>query len=152
MTAVLLSLVEVHIPKGRKRYAFERSAEFPAPWWYMSYSDDPQARCFSAWRDGVEVGRCKLHLFEPAEAWAGFDDQPNGQVDILALEVAVPARRQGVGRAVLLAIGAEYPGTRLTALNDDATSRKFWDGIGWTRHDSSILFGFAVERATYSEV
>lgn len=152
MTAVLLSLVEVRLQKGRKRYPFARSAEFPAPWWHVSYSDDPQAHCFSAWCDGVEVGRCKLHLFGPADAWPGFNDRPNGQVDIAALEVALSARKQGVGRALLLAIGAEYPETRLTALNDDATSRKFWDGVGWTRHDSSKLFGFVVERATYSEV
>lgn len=151
MTAVLLSLVEVPHPKDRRRYRFDRSSEFPASWWHMSYSHDPRAHCFSARREDVEVARCKLHHYGPADAWSGFDDQPNGQVDILALEVAVSARRQGAGRALLLAIGAEFPGARLTALNDDATSRKFWDGVGWVRHEPSIPGFGGSERVTYSE-
>lgn len=152
MVAVSLSLVEVPHPKNRRRYKFDRSSEFPAPWWYVGYPQDPQAHCFSAWRDGAEVARCKLHYYEPADAWQGFDDQPNGQVDIVALEVAVSSRTQGVGRAFLLAIGAEYPGTRLTALNDDATSRKFWDAVGWLRHEPTDPMFAGVERVTYSEV
>jgi GNAT superfamily N-acetyltransferase len=151
MTAVLLSLEQVHRRKGGSRYAFDRSPEFPAPWWYMGYSGEPNARCYSARRDGIEVVRCKLRVLQPADAMRGFDDMPKGQVDILALEVAVSARRQGVGRAFLLAVGAEYPGTRLTALNDDATSRKFWDGVGWIREKPSNPMFAGVERVTYSE-
>ncbi|WP_136043311.1 MULTISPECIES: hypothetical protein [unclassified Microbacterium] len=98
------------------------------------------------------MARCKLQLREQGNTLPGFDDQPNGQVDILALEVAVSVRRQGVGQLLLLAIGAEFPGTRLTALNDDATLRKFWDGIGWIRHQPSNPLFAGVERVTYSEV
>ncbi len=76
---------------------------------------------------------------------------PHGQLDILAFEVAVSARLQGVGRTAIHAIREMYPEPRLTALNDDATSRQFWDRIGWIRHQPPHPLFANVERVTYSE-
>ena len=77
---------------------------------------------------------------------------PHGRLDILACEVALSERRQSFGRAALLAIRDRYRGLRLTALDDDATSRRFCDGVGWVRHEPTNLFFAGVERVTYSEI
>lgn len=132
------------------RYAFTRSREFPAQWWYMKYNVSSTSHCVSAWRDGVEVARCKFALYEHSEYESAYGPMPDGHLDILALEVALSARRTGVGRAFLLALRAMYPAPTLTALNDDAESRKFWDGVGWRRHEPKRFPGFS-ERVNYSE-
>lgn len=75
---------------------------------------------------------------------------PRGQLDILALEVAVSARGQGIGRDVLRAIRDLFPLPRLTALNDNAESRGFWDTLGWVRHEHPNPL-LRSERVTYSE-
>ena len=74
---------------------------------------------------------------------------PYGQLDILAFDVAAEEQRRGIGRRALLAIREMHPLPRLTALNDDAVSRGFWDRVGWVRHESKR--GFFSERVTYSE-
>ncbi len=78
-------------------------------------------------------------------------DLPHGQLDILAFEVAVPLRGKGIGRATVQAIRDRHPLPRLTALNDGVESRKFWDGIGWIRHEPPRATLKSVERVTYSE-
>ncbi len=88
-------------------------------------------------RDGVEVARCKFVLNERPQSHPVLGEMPNGQLDILALEVAISVRQCGIGRETLRAIREIYPFVRLTALNDDAGSRGFWDTMGWVRHESS---------------
>ncbi|MCE0510609.1 hypothetical protein LVJ59_16290 [Microbacterium sp. KKR3/1] len=130
---------------------FAPSAEFPAPWWEEEHRVD-DGRWLSGRRAGVEVVRCKFILDEGPLSHPLLGSMPDGQLDILAFEVALSARRQGVGRATTLAIREMYPTPRLTALNDNATSRHFWDGIGWVRHQPSNPLFAGVERVTYSEV
>lgn len=152
MDAASLSLKEVHMRPSGGQYAFARSSEFPAEWWHLGYGDSEEGHCVSAWRDGVEVARCKFALYADSPYESAYGPMPDGQLDILALEVAVSARRIGVGRAFLLALRDMYPAPAFTALNDDNESRKFWDAVGWRRYDSRDPMGFEAERANYSEV
>lgn len=152
MDADSLLLREVFIRPRGNRYDFARSSEFPALWWHMGYDEIEEDHCVSGWRDGVEVVRCKFALYEQSPYESAYGPMPDGHLDILALEVAVSARRSGVGRAFLLALRGMYPAPSFTALNDDNESRKFWDAVGWRRHDSKDLMGFESERANYSEV
>jgi len=152
MDADSLTLVERRPrPKGRFWRVFAPSAEFPAPWWDEETRVDDRDYWISAHRDGVEVVRCKFTLDEGPLDSKVLGPMPHGQLDILAFEVALSARRQGIGRAALQAIRRLYPAPRLTALNDDAVSRRFWDGIGWVRHESTNPIFAGVERVTYSE-
>lgn len=152
MNAGSLTLVEVR-PRVRGRFwrVFAPSEEFLAPWWDEELRVDDVDHWFSVRRDGVEVARCKFILEPGPLDRKPLGPMPHGQLDILALEVAVSARRQGIGLATVQAIRAMYPLPRMTALNDDATSRRFWDGIGWVRHELDPFFA-GVERVTYSEV
>lgn len=150
MDAGMLVLVELAPQKKRTYwYVFEPSKRFTKPWWGREQSVYGNEHWLSFERCGVEVARCKFILsgprFDP-----GLGDMPHGQLDILALEVAVEAQRRGIGRKVLLAIRERHPLPRLTALNDDAASRGFWDRVGWIRHESAR--GFFSERVTYSEL
>ncbi|WP_156786389.1 hypothetical protein [Microterricola viridarii] len=153
MVSESLTLVEV-FPReeGEQWRVFAPSSEFPAPWWEQELWVNRGEHWLSIQRDGIEVVRCKFHLTGGQLSRKMLGSMPTGQLDILAFEVALSARRQGVGRAALRAIRDMYPEPRLTALNDDATSRRFWDGVGWVRHQptSPVLAG--VERVTYSEV
>ncbi|HWV50739.1 MAG TPA: hypothetical protein VN035_14915 [Microbacterium sp.] len=118
----------------------------------MEYPDDPNAHCVSVRRDGVEVARCKFQLYAESQFETVFGPMPEGRLDILALEVASSMRREGIGRSTLDALRREYPSPRFTALNDDATSRAFWDSIGWVRHEPKNPLLARVERVNYSEV
>ena len=153
MDAESLTLVEVFPRRVGERWrVFAQSSEFPAPWWKPEHGVDSTEHWISVQRDGLEVVRCKFVLEEGPLSHKGLGSMPDGRLDILAFEVALSARRQGIGRATLQCIREAYPGPRLTALNDDATSRKFWDGIGWVRHQPANPFFANVERVTYSEV
>lgn len=151
MDALHLSLVEV-IPRKKRTYwyAFEESDQFVKPWWGRGSSPNISEHWLSVERDGLEVARCKFTLLPEATTHPLLGDVPHGQLDILALEVAISARDQGVGRAILQAIRSSYPLPKLTALNDDAESRGFWDSVGWIRHEPPRSFVLS-ERVTYSE-
>jgi hypothetical protein len=137
--------------KGVYWHVFESSGRFVKPWWGPESSIDGRERWPSFERGGVEVARCKFMLYEPC-SHPQLGDMPYGQLDILVLEVATEEQRQGIGRRVLLAIREMYPLPRLTALNDDAASRGFWDQVGWVRHESKLGFlAEGVERVNYSE-
>ncbi|HWU31042.1 MAG TPA: GNAT family N-acetyltransferase [Microbacterium sp.] len=152
MDVEALTLVELRPrPKGRYWRVFAHSSEFPAPWWDEEHRVDDSDHWISARRDGVEVARCKFVLDARPLDDTPLGPMPHGQLDILAFEVAVSARRQGIGRATLQAIRKLYPAPRLTALNDDEVSRRFWDGIGWVRHQPTNPFSEDVERVAYSE-
>jgi hypothetical protein len=143
-----LSVVELKPRKKRTySYVFEPSDRFVKPWWGREASLDGREHWLSFKRGGVEVARCKFMLYAPC-SHPNLGDMPDGQLDILALEVAVGEQRRGIGRGVLLAIRDMHPLLRLTALNDDAASRGFWDRVGWVRHEPK--WGFT-ERVTYSE-
>ena len=144
-----LSVVELKPRKKRVYwYVFEPSDRFVKPWWGRETALDGREHWLSFERGGIEVARCKFMLYEP-HSHPYFGDMPYGQLDILALEVASEERRCGIGRRALLAIREIHPLSRLTALNDDAVSRGFWDRVGWVRHEPK--WGFDVDRVTYSE-
>ncbi|MCP1415446.1 hypothetical protein [Paenarthrobacter sp. A20] len=131
---------------------YEGSSDFVKSWWRENYGNEPPAE--EHWvsfllRDR-EVARCK-YVVTGADTHPVLGDLPHGQLDILAFEVAVPMRRKGIGRMALQAIRHQNPLPRMTALNDDAESRKFWDGIGWIRHESPHAVLRGGERVTYSE-
>ena len=140
-------LALVHVAPVRKRvwtYVFDRNPEFVEPWWRPE--QDPSNSCrWVSIRQGVnEVARCKYVLKD--------DPAYDEVVDILAIEVAVPLRRQGIGRRTLDLIREANPGRRLIALNDDAVSRGFWERVGWIREEPPEFFRFpGVERVTYVE-
>lgn len=97
-----------------------------------------------------EVARCK-YVLTGAHANPVLGELAHGQLDILALEVAVPMRRKGVGRRAVQAIRDQNPLPHMTALIDGAESRKFWVGIGRIRHEPAHAFLRGIERVTYSE-
>lgn len=130
-------------------YVFEPSDRFSKPWWKREESVYGNEHWLSFERGGVEVARCKFVLYEGPRSHPKLGDMPHGQLDILALEVAAEERGQGIGRRVLVTIGEMHSLARLTALNDDAASRGFWDRVGWVRHEPRQ--GFFTERVTYSE-
>jgi ribosomal protein S18 acetylase RimI-like enzyme len=145
-----LSIVELKPRKKRiYSYVFEPSDRFLKPWWGREGTIYGNEHWLSFERGGLEVARCKFILYEESRSHPNLGDMPDGQLDILALEVATDERRRGIGREVLLAIREMHPVPRLTALNDDAVSRGFWDRVGWVRHESKS--GFFSERVTYSE-
>lgn len=151
MDAVAVSLVEVFPRKKRTYwYTFEPSDHFVKPWWGRESSPSEAEHWLSIQQSEVEVARSKFVLYPDARTHPLLGDMPHGQLDILAFEVAVPMRGQGVGREALRAIRLRYPLPRLTALNDDARSRGFWDRVGWIRHESANPF-LRCERVTYSE-
>ena len=153
MASELLTIVEVSpVGERKRRRVFDPSSEFPAPWWKQNLLANDADHCLSLYRDGVEVVRCKFYLSEGPLTDKVLGEMPEGQLDILAFEVALSARRQGVGRAALKAIREKYPEPRLTALNDNATSRRFWEGVGWKRHQPTYPHSEDVESVTYSEV
>lgn len=143
-------------PVRKRKYwspTYESSSDFVKPWWGETYGSEPPAE--EHWvsillLSGREVARCKYVLTGP-DTHPVLGDLPHGQLDILAFEVAVPMRRNGIGRKTLQAIREQNPLPRMTALNDNAESRKFWDGIGWIRHESPHPLLRGGERVTYSE-
>lgn len=146
-----LPLIELYPVKKRKYwYVFEPSADFVKAWWGREDSVEDGAHWLSVQRAGVEVARCKFMLYEGPRSQRGLGDMPHGQLDILALEVAVSARGRGIGREVLRLIREKHPMPRLTALNDDDQSRGFWDRLEWIRHEHPNPL-FRSERVTYSE-
>lgn len=151
MNPSALTLVEVLPHKKRTYwYVFESSDRFVKPWWDREFAVSASDHWLSARSDDTEVARCKFVLYPGPLSHRVLGEMPHGQLDILALEVAVPERGRGVGRETLQAIRREYPMPRLTALNDDNRSRGFWDRMGWIRHEpAGILRGS--ERVTYSE-
>jgi GNAT superfamily N-acetyltransferase len=150
MDVAPLSIVELRPQKKRIYwYVFEPSGRFLQPWWGREGWIDGNEHWLSFECEGVEVARCKFILYEGPRSDPNLGDMPYGQLDILALEVAVDEQRHGIGRRALLAIRDMHPLPRLTALNDDAASRGFWDRVGWKRHESRPEF-FS-ERVTYSE-
>jgi ribosomal protein S18 acetylase RimI-like enzyme len=151
MHAAPTTLVEV-LPRKKRTYwyTFEPSGHFVKPWWGRESSPSDLAHWLSVQQDGAEVARCKLVLYPGPELNSFLGDMPEGQLDILALEVAVPARGRGIGRETLRLIRAQYPLPRLTALNDDEHSRGFWDRVGWIRHESPHPL-MRSERVTYTE-
>ncbi|MGM9474707.1 hypothetical protein ACS5PJ_22270 [Pseudarthrobacter sp. YS3] len=143
------------MPVRKRRYwysAYEDSSDFEMPWWRDKYESEPSTE--DHWVAIVlrerEVARCKYVMTGP-RADTVLGDLPHGQLDILAFEVAVSMRRKGIGRAAVQAIRNQNPLPRLTALNDGVESRKFWDGIGWIRHEPAHAILRGVERVTYSE-
>lgn len=152
MTNHRLELIEVETLRKRvySYPGYPRSDRFEKTAWWNDrvLGDDSSARWVSVLRDGEEVARCRFDLLDGPRTFGWLGPLSNGQLDVLLLEVAQVARRQGIGRATLNAIKELYPLRKMTALNDDATSRAFWDGIGWTRHEPRLPGG---ERATYSE-
>lgn len=150
MDVVPLSIVELKPRKKRTYwYVFEPSDRFVKPWWRREESIYGNEHWLSFECGGVEVARCKFILDEEPRSHPNLGDMPHGQLDILALEVVAEEQRRGIGRRALLAIQEMHPLPRLTALNDDAVSRGFWDRVGWVRHESKR--GFFSERVTYSE-
>jgi GNAT superfamily N-acetyltransferase len=145
-----LSILEL---KPRKKriywYVFEPSDRFRKPWWQHEESIYGNEHWLSFERGGVEVARCKFILYEEPRSHSDLGDMPYGQLDILAFEVATEEQGRGIARRALLAIREMYPLPRLTALNDDAVSRGFWDRVGWVRYEPQR--GFFAERVTYSE-
>lgn len=140
-----LTLVQmVPVRKRVHTYVFDKHPDFVQPWWGREPEQPDTCRWVSIRRGHDEVARCKYVL---------RDDPDYGAiVDILAIEVAVPVRRQGIGRSTLDLIRAENPGRRLMALNDDATSRGFWETVGWIREEPPEYFRFpGVERVNYVE-
>lgn len=142
-------------PVRKRRYwtpTYEGSSDFQMLWWRDKYESEPPIE--DHWVSFVlgdrEVARCK-YVMMGARADPVLGDLPHGQLDILAFEVAVPMRRKGVGRAAVQAIRNQNPLPRLTALNDGVESRKFWDGLGWIRHEPAHAILRGVERVTYSE-
>jgi GNAT superfamily N-acetyltransferase len=150
MDVDLLSIIELK-PKKKRIYwhVFEPSDRFLKPWWRREDSINGNEHWLSFERGGAEVARCKFILDEEPRSHPNLGNMPFGQLDILALEVAAGEQRRGIGRKVLLAIREMHPLPRLTALNDNALSRGFWDREGWVRHESK--WGFTSERVTYSE-
>lgn len=147
MSSLASDLALVHIAPVRNRvwtYVFDRNPEFVKPWWRPEQDPSDSCRWVSIRRGVNEVARCKYVL---------KDDPDYGEVvDILAIEVAVPLRGQGIGRTMLDLIRAANPGRRLMALNDDAVSRGFWEQAGWIREEPPEFFRFpGVERVTYVE-
>ncbi|NYF15996.1 ribosomal protein S18 acetylase RimI-like enzyme [Microbacterium sp. AK009] len=151
MRSIPLSLSEIHPLKKRKYWhVFEPSSEFVAPWWGPEDSIADDDHWLSGQLAGAEVARCKFVLDISPQSHPVLGEMPRGQLDILALEVAVSARGQGIGRDVLRAIRDLFPLPRLTALNDNAESRGFWDSLGWVRHEHPNPL-LRSERVTYSE-
>lgn len=144
-----LSIVELQPRKKRVySYVFEPSDRFHKPWWRPEQSINGNEHWLSFEQGGVEVARCKFTLDEEPRSHPTLGNMPHGQLDILAFEVAKEEQRRGLGRLALHAIREMHPLPRLTALNDDAASRGFWDRMGWVRHES---MWFSSERVTYSE-
>jgi len=143
----------VDVPPVKKRIylypGFASSDQFVAPWWIRQQGCQPYERWASISRSGMEVARVKFNLREGPQEHPLLGHLAHGYVDILLFEVAVSARGQGVGRAVLEAIQQRYPRARLTALNDDDDSRGFWDRVGWTRHENPDPL-MRASRAEYS--
>jgi len=142
-------------PVRKRRYwspTYESSSDFEMPWWRDTYESEPPVE--HHWVSIVlrdrDVARCK-YVMTSARADPVLGDLPHGQLDILAFEVAVSMRRKGIGRAAVQAIRKQNPLPRLTALNDGVESRKFWDGIGWIRHEPAHAILKGTERVTYSE-
>jgi hypothetical protein len=145
-----LSIAELKPQKKRiYSYVFQPSDRFLAPWWGRDESRNGNEHWLSFERGGVELARCKFTLDEEPCSNPVLGDMPQGQLDILAFEVATGEQRRGIGRRALLDIRELYPLPRLTALNDDAASGGFWDRVGWVRHEAK--HGFLSERVTYSE-
>jgi hypothetical protein len=142
-------LLVVELKPRKKRiywHVFEPSDRFLKPWWRPEESIDGNEHWLSFGCGGIEVARCKFTLDEEPCSNRVLGDMPQGQLDILAFEVATGERRRGIGRRALLDIREMYPLPRLTALNDDAVSRGFWGRVGWVRHESKS--GFFSERVT----
>lgn len=142
-------------PVRKERYwspSYEESSDFVKSWWRETYESEPpvEEQWVSILLRDQEVARCK-YVLTGANTHPGLGDLPHGQLDILAFEVAVSMRRKGIGRRAMQAIRDQNPLPRMTALNDDAESRKFWDGLGWIRHESPHAFLRRGERVTYSE-
>jgi hypothetical protein len=142
-------------PVRKRRYwysVYEDSSDFEMPWWRDKYESEPpiEDHWVSIVLGDREVARCK-YVMTGARSDPVLGDLPHGQLDILAFEVAVPMRRKGVGRGAIQAIRDQNPLPRLTALNDGLESRKFWDGLGWIRHEPAHAILRGVERVTYSE-
>lgn len=152
MDLTALSLIEV-IPQLKRTlwHTFEASDKFPQPWWRPCSTPPGTGHWLSFQLDSAEVARCKFDLYDDPCPAFGLGAMPDGQLDIKAFEVATSMRRRGIGRKALMLIRERYPEPRLTALNDDAQSRKFWDGVGWTRHEAEHPFLRGGERVTYSE-
>ncbi|WP_372467976.1 GNAT family N-acetyltransferase [Microbacterium maritypicum] len=153
MTVLSVEIVEV-VPQRRRGhwYYFEHNSEFRAPWWGRDQSSGSEYRWISISRGAVEVARCKFSLYVDSPYEAAFGSMADGHLDILALEVARSQRRMGIGRATLLALRQKYPKQRFTSLNDNATSRGFWDSVGWVRYETSHPLLSKSERVNYSEV
>lgn len=142
-------------PVRKRKYwspTYESSSDFVKPWWRDKYESEPpvEDHWVSILLSDREIARCK-YVLTGADTHPVLGDLPHGQLDILAFEVAVPMRLNGIGRRTVQAIREQNPLPRMTALNDDAESRKFWDGIGWIRHESPNALLRCGERVTYSE-
>jgi hypothetical protein len=141
-----LTLVEVP-PVTKRVYTypgFDRSPSFKEPWWVQRREgSDDDLRWYAVASEGREVARLGVTI-------------RGGVLDILVFEVAIEARRQGVGRDTLALLRKTFPDLKMTALNDNAESRKFWEGVGWTRQELGTIYGNLpgieqVERVTYYE-
>ncbi|MDR2294697.1 MAG: hypothetical protein LBE05_05785 [Microbacterium sp.] len=146
MTTDALTLVELDPPK-RGGNAFTDSQEFVAVWWK---GHNEGIHWITVGMGDIEVARVKFTLGYP-DPHPLLGPMPEGQLDILGLEVARSMRRQGIGRDTIALVRSTYPGPRMTALNDDAESAKFWDGIGWHRFESAHEVFRRSDRVTYAE-
>lgn len=135
MTASSLRLVE-HRQSVHFVDPFDADAPgFTRHWWLgHAGSADDQARALFSFMDGdEEVARASVDVGARVDG-DGYDRLSGVIVvhDIDFFEVASHRRREGVGRAAIMLLGAHYPATVLIAFSEEADA--FWANIGWELH------------------
>ena len=109
---------------------------------------DRRKRALSFECEGVEVARCKFILYEGPRSDPNLGDMPYGQLDILALEVAVDEQRHGIGRRALLAIRDMHPLPRLMMQRREGSGTE-WDGYGTSRGRDFFQKGLPIPNSRY---
>lgn len=115
---------------------YTEDAQFNADWWNASpFSMDPEDE--SSWwslvQDGVEVARLELGQDVYCEQYLDLPDIGPDRLQIQLLEVAAPARRNGIGRGAMNLVAERFPDKRLMAFSEEADA--FWERLGWLRCD-----------------
>lgn len=122
------------------RPAYPESADFRMPWWVGEDFDAGEGlQWFSVYEGSEEVARFLLeprHLlstrFEIAIPEGGF-------LEIVFLEVSNAKRRTGVGTRTVRQLVALHDGTRLMVISQDESSDRFWNSVGWQRHEHPVF-------------